>query len=451
MKSELARIAEFIAGLELSGVPDPVKEQATLHILDSIGAAVGAADHPQVRSVAGAWLRENGSGEVSVWGQGRSASLSAAVFLNGMMGHTLEMDDVHTNSKTHIGTVVVPAAWGLAQRLGASGRDCLLAVICGYEVMSRIGMAFGVSAHRDAGWHATATAGTFGAAAACSKLLGLDAEKTTYALGLAGAQSFGTWGFLGDGATSKVLNPARASQVGLESALLAQAGMTGPEHILTAEDGGILSMMSNAPEADLAVKDLGKVWQLLYVDYKPYPSCRSTHCAVDGTLALCREYGLTADQIDHVEVETYLVGYKQCAVSEGSLAPRSPVNAKFSTPYTVACAILYGEVTLKQFTQEAIEAPEARELLRRVQVRPAEAFTRVYPSHWGCKVMIFGKDGTVYEKYVEDASGSVDNPLMAAQVKTKAVSLMRETCGGEAETIADALLKLEQLDKLPAL
>lgn len=101
-----------------------------------------------------------------------------------MMGHTQEMDDVHTKSKTHIGTVVIPAAWGLAEYLGKCGQDFILAVICGYETMSRIGMAFGVSSHRNKGWHVTATAGTFGAAAACAKLLGLDAEQTTYDLDL---------------------------------------------------------------------------------------------------------------------------------------------------------------------------------------------------------------------------------------------------------------------------
>ncbi len=126
-----------------------------------------------------------------------------------MMGHTLELDDVHTNSKTHIGTVVVPAAWSMAQHLGSTGEELLVAVLCGYEAMSRIGMAFGVSAHRNKGWHVTATAGTFGAAAACAKLLKLDEEHTVWALGLAGDQSFGTWAFLGVGAASTCSSPPR--------------------------------------------------------------------------------------------------------------------------------------------------------------------------------------------------------------------------------------------------
>ncbi len=449
--SAISELAGFITTLQLSDIPQSVREAAVLHILDSVGAAVGASENTQIKAVAGQWFSMDGDQDVSVWGQGRKASLSTAVFLNAMMGHTQEMDDVHTDSKTHIGTVVVPAAWGLAESIGASGNEYLLAVICGYEVMSRIGMGFGVSSHRNKGWHVTSTAGTFGAAAACAKLLKLDKQQTIYALGLAGAQSFGTWAFLGDGATSKVLNPARAAQVGMEAALLAKTGMTGPEHILTAEDGGLFGMMSDEADESLVAKDLGTVWQILYMDNKPYPSCRSTHCAIDGTVALCREYGLQAERIDSVEVETYLVGYKQCGLSEGSLNPKTPVNAKFSTPYTVASAILYGEVSLRQFEPEVIADPKIQHLLRKVTVKPADEFTAQYPSHWGCRVKIRDIQGNLYEKYVEDASGSVDNPLTKEQVKVKAVSLMKETCGERAVEIAETLLGIEAMDTLPQL
>lgn len=449
--NEMSELAAFVSGLKWSDVPEEVKKAAVFHVLDSVGAALGAAGNQQVQRVLGEWSRRDQTERISVWGQNRKMSLGTAVFINAMMGHTLEMDDVHTNSKTHIGTVVIPAAWGMAEELGASGKEFLLAVICGYEVMSRIGMAFGVTSHRNRGWHVTATAGTFGAAAACAKLSGLDAGQTANALGLAGAQSFGTWAFLGDGATCKVLNPARAAQVGMESALLAKAGMTGPVHILTAGDGGLLSMMSDQADPGLAAKDLGSVWQSLFMDNKPYPSCRSTHCTIDGTLALCRNHGITAEAVEHAEVETYLVGYKQCGVSEGSITPETVVNAKFSTPFTVACAILYGEVSMKQFTQEVIDRPEVKELLKRVTVRPTDEFSSVYPQHWGCRVRIFTRDGKCYEQYVKDASGSVDNPLNAEQVRAKAAALMEETCKERTAGLVETLLAMEHLEQLPQL
>ena len=450
--SELRELAKFLVGLRMSDVPEKVREAARLCVLDSVGAALGAADHPQVQRVSKAYLEMAGKeGTVTVWGQGKKAPISTAVFLNAMMGHTLELDDVHTNSKTHIGTVVVPAAWSLAEYLGRTGEEFLLAVLCGYETMSRIGMAFGVSSHRNKGWHVTATAGTFGAAAACGKLLGLDEEKMVSALGLAGSQSFGVWAFLGDGASCKVLNPARASADGFEAAVLAQAGMTGPEHVLTAKDGGILAAMSDQYDVSLVSKDLGTAWQILEMDNKPYPCCRSTHCAIDGTLALREKYGVTPEDVDHIQVDTYLVGNKQCGMSEGSLHPKNPVDAKFSTPFCVASALIYGQVSLAQFTQEYIERPAVQELLAKVKVVTEDRFTAVYPDHWGCHVTIFCKDGRVLEEEVTDASGSVSNPLTSQQVVQKATGLIRETQGEKAGAIAEAIRKAPDMEKLPQL
>ena len=342
--SELRELARFLSGLRWEDVPEEVRKTVRLLLLDNLGAALGAAKAPLPGAVAGVYLPLAGEkGRVSLWGRGTKAPLTTAVFLNALAGDALGLDDLHTGSKTHIGVVVIPAAWGLAEQLGCSGEELLLAVVCGYEAMARVGKALGVSSHRKQGWHATATAGTFGAAAACGKLLGLAEEEMTSALGLAGSQSFGVWAFLGDGTNSKSLNPARAAVSGCEAALLAKAGMTGPEHILTAPDGGLLTAMTREGDAAQAAKDLGTVWEILQMDNRPYPCARSTHGAVDGALALRREHRLSPGEIDWVWVDTYQVGFQQCGCGEGSLRPRTPAQAKFSTPYCVACGLLYGE------------------------------------------------------------------------------------------------------------
>lgn len=116
----------------------------------------------------------------------------------------------------------------------------------GYETAARVGMGFGVASHRSRGWHATSTAGIFGAAAACAKLMRLSEEQTLSALGIAGTQAFGTWAFLEDRAGNKILHPARAASSGYESACLSEAGMTGAAHILDATDGGLYAAMSDA-------------------------------------------------------------------------------------------------------------------------------------------------------------------------------------------------------------
>lgn len=449
---ELRELARFAAGLREAALPAEVREAARRLLLDNLGAALGAAGDPQVGRVAEIYLSHAGSGgRVSLWGRGRKAPLTTAVFLNALQCDALGMDDLHTGSKTHIGTVVIPAAWGLAEELGAGGGALLEAVVCGYEVMARVGMAFGVARHRELGWHATATAGTFGAAAACGRLLGLGEEQMVSALGLAGSQSFGVWAFLGDGTSSKSLNPGRASVSGCEAALLARAGMTGPEHILTAEDGGLFRAMADGGKPELAAAELGKVWQITRVDNRPYPCARSTHGAVDAALELRAEYGLRPEEIDCVWVDTYRVAVKQCGSGEGSLRPRTPAQARFSLPYCVACALLYGEVGVAHFGEEWVQKPELQRLLPRIAVTEDSGFTGAYPRHWGSRVTVECRDGRRLSVETADASGSVDRPLSREQMKAKAVGLIRGSRGEEAEAVAEAILAVPEASELPAL
>lgn len=189
--SDLRKLAQFIHDITWDQLPERVRETAALRVLDLVSVAAGAAKDSLV-----------------------------AAMLNAMLAHTLELDDVHTASKTHGSASLIPAAWSCAEYLGKSGKEFLLAVICGYETVNRVGMAFGVSAHRNRGWHATATCGVFGCAAACAKLLDLSVDQIVSALGMAGTQSSGVWAFLGDGSNCKILHPARAAADGIEAAFL---------------------------------------------------------------------------------------------------------------------------------------------------------------------------------------------------------------------------------------
>ena len=175
--SDLRRLAEFIHDITWDQLPERVRETAALRVLDLVSVAAGAVKDPLVEAAKEALGAVSGCGNVSVWGGTRKYPLATAAMLNAMLAHTLELDDVHTASKTHGSASLIPAAWSCAEYLGKSGKDFLLAVVCGYETVNRVGMAFGVSAHRNRGWHATATCGVFGCAAACAKLLDLSVDQ----------------------------------------------------------------------------------------------------------------------------------------------------------------------------------------------------------------------------------------------------------------------------------
>lgn len=463
-ESEMRKLAQFIHDLTWDELPEAVREAAAFRTLDLVSVAVGASGDPMAAQIADSFEERCGKGDIPVWGWDRPFPLEQAAMLNAMLAHTLELDDVHPASKTHGSASLIPAAWSLAVHLGKSGREYLTAVVCGYETVNRIGKAFGVSAHRSRGWHATATCGVFGCAAACAKLLDLSEDQIVSALGMAGTQSSGVWAFLGDGCSCKVLHTARAATNGMEAAFLAQAGMTGPEHILDAEDGGLLTAMSDGGHITEVSEGLGETWEILNMDMKPYPCCRSAHCAVDCALELrgkiaeggksdLRERTAAAGtsklrecitaEIANIHIATYLVGYKQCAVSEGCLRPKSVLDAKFSTPYAVAAALLYGRVTMQEFEPEVIADPAVQELIGRITVEPDERFTAEYPRHWGCEMTVTMKDGTVVRSSVMDPSGSVNRPLTRDQVMAKARGFLGVAYAGREDEVIESILRLE--------
>ena len=443
--NELEKLAVYINEFTLDNVPEDVIETAKICILDSYAVSVGSSEDELIKNVVKEYkdYYSDGPDQISIWGQETKLPVLQAIFINSLKGHRLELDDVHTKSKTHIGTVVVPTALGLGEWLGSTGKEIIEAVVCGYEVMSRIGMGFGVSSHRNKGWHVTSTAGTFGAAAAAAKLLKLDVEQISNALGMAGTQSFGLWAFLEDSASSKILHPGRASQSGTEAAILAKSGMTGPKSILDAKDGSIFEAMSDEYDLSIVSKDLGVVYETLYVDNKPYPCCRSTHCTIDSALKLRKENQINIDEIDEIIVDTYLVGYKQCGLTEGSKSPVTPTEAKFSTPYTVSTALIYGEITLDHFKEENIANEAVQSLLKKVKVQANDKFTDRYPDHWGCSTKIRMINGIEYEVEVKDALGSTFNPVSKEAIRNK-VSPLLGLAYENPDKVIDKLLNLEK-------
>lgn len=461
-KSELRKLAEFIHDLTWEALPEEVRNTVPLRVLDLVSVAVGAVHDPLVEqareALSGLFGSENG--KAKIWGENGNYPPVPAAMINAMHAHTLELDDVHTASKTHGSASLIPAAWACAQALGKSGKEFLLAVVCGYETVNRVGMAFGVSSHRNRGWHATATCGVFGCAAACAKLLNLDTDQIVSALGMAGTQSSGVWAFLGDGSNCKVLHTARAAADGMEAAFLAKAGMTGPEHIFEAKDGGLLTAMSDGGDLKKLSAGLGTVYEILNMDMKPYPCCRSAHGVIDAAFEIRKELLKKADlertslekqiaDIRQVQIETYLVGYKQCAVSEGCLNPKTTLDAKFSTPYAAAAALLYGKISMKEFELEVVEGTEIQRLLHKVHVEPADEFTKQYPKHWGCRMKVLQQDGTGYEKEIRDPSGSIARPLTTKQAMKKAEEFLHESYPGEEQVKIREILNLEEKETLP--
>lgn len=452
MAGELRRLAQFVCDFHLADLPEPAQNAARYCVLDNLGSALGAANSAEIAFIGQEYQQwsgsEPGGKNAAAWCQGYRTNLFNALMVNGLMAHDLELDDVHTASKSHVGAVVVTAAWTIADAIGADGARFLEAVIVGYEVMGRVGRGMDVASNRKRGWHTTGILGTFGAAAAAAKLLGLTVEQTVSAFGMAGTQSSGLWAFLAEGATCKKLHPARAAINGVSACLLALGGMTGPEHILDAEDGGLYNAVSDRHDLTKVCDGLGERYEVLEIDKKPYPCCRTTHHAIDAALHLL-ELGLKPEEIDSVLVETYEVGVLQCGFEK---YPETPVEAKFSIKFTCAVAFVYGKVTLAEFQQDALSNPEVQRIAACTHVIASELFTKRYPKRWGSKMMVKCKDGSTLTDQVDDMSGSIAVPLSSKQEKDKFIGLAGSVLGEEkAAKLMDTVLQIEVLSKLPDL
>jgi len=225
-------LAGFIADLQPESISESVERVLQKALVDAVGCGLFGLTTRWGTIIREFSAQQGGPQESTLWGGGGvKVSSMNAVLAAGTAIHSFDFDD-HCRAKIHMGAVVIPTVLALCEHTPVSGRTLLTAVAAGYETMIRVSLAANPGAARMRGWHLTGTCGTFAAAAAASVVLGLDAETTASALGLAGTQSAGLWAFNVDGAMSKRLHPGRSAQSGIMAALLAARGFQGPRFIL---------------------------------------------------------------------------------------------------------------------------------------------------------------------------------------------------------------------------
>lgn len=250
MNHPTGRLAAFVGNTRYEELPDDVVKKVKECFLDTLGCILEGSKGEEFQKAFTA-MNLLGEGSSRIFGTDERTSLQNSVLLHALMAHATEFDDSHKQSKTHPGAVIIPAALGAAWLHGKiSGKQLIASIAAGYEVTLRLGKALGAGEHRLKGWHATATCGIFGAAAAAASILGLDAERIMSALGSAGTQAAGIWAFTSDGSMSKPLHAGKAAQGGLISAVLAQTGFTGSRYILEAEDGGFFKAFAPYKTSD---------------------------------------------------------------------------------------------------------------------------------------------------------------------------------------------------------
>ena len=366
------------------------------------------------------------------WFDDTGNDLGRKAFLASGFAHTLEIDDLHRASVTHPGCIVVPVAWYLAHRQGASGRDFLTAVLHGYEALARVGMAAGPSHYQV--WHNTSTCGPFGSAMAAATLLELDREHTVWALGNAGTQASGLWQFLADDAMSKHLHTARAAEAGLVAATLSSHGFTGATRILEGKQGFFRALCPD-PNPEALVAEPQARWQLRETSMKPWPCCRHVHPSVDAALEL---HQLIGEQPPvSVEVRTYQAALDVC----DRPSPQTPYSAKFSLQHCVNLALADGNVDFDSF--EAADRARLVASSANTSVTATPEFDDAYPQRWGAEVSVRLASGHVHTITRRACKGDPELPLDAQEIAEKARMVMYH--GDLDQGAADVINEIQRL------
>jgi len=437
-----AQLAAYWSRARFEDLPTEVVHAAKRFLLDTLAAGTAGGATAVVDTVVRAMQAGgSGSGDSVLWGRRERLAPAAAALVNGTASHALELDDF--GGCGHSGAVVIPAVCALATRYPATGRDALLAIVAGYDVASRVlEGSGGYRPHNERGWHSTGTCGSFGAAAGAAILLRASPDHFVQALGIAGTFTGGTWAFLADGAQVKRFHPGKAAETGVSAALLAQAGLTGPRHVLDAQWGGFYSTYApGIATPERAVAGLGTDFQILRSGIKPHACCRTLHSVVDAVLLMVGKVEGGSATVESLVVH----GNAQTKLQFERTDVRNMLEAQFSAPYCLAVAATSGRATLDQFEPLRTQEPEVRRLMAATRIEADRVLGRTdYPS-----LEVLFKDGRRQHLDIPFAKGAPEAPLPDDELLMKAMSLLVPVLGKERATrLADSVWTLERCGDL---
>ncbi len=426
------KIGAFAAGFTARDLTPEESHAARRALLDTLACAIGGSHETAYLKALAYGRKASGPGVAHVWGTSEKLGLEQAAFVNAVLGHVLDFDDVTGPMRGHPSVAMLPALLALAEAEGKGLEAVCTAYAVGFEVAGRIGECLG-DEHYAKGFHATASIGVFGATAACANLLGLSAEQTANAIGLTVAQAAGSRENFGTDAKS--FQAGHSNRAALQSVLLAREGFDSAPEALEGPRG--YARLYGAGEDLVAgMEKLGQAPRLLVqagLEVKKYPMCYATHRALDALLALKAETGVTLADVASVAVEGTNRSFQPLLHD----APKTGLEGKFSMQYAMAAGLADGRVELASFEDQAVQRPEIQAFLGKVtkQELPGSLKPRF------SSITLALKDGRSLHKRVDALRGGPELPLSDAELTTKLEGCLRHAgSGADAAAVSRAIL-----------
>lgn len=443
--STTGTLARFSCAASFDAMPHDVLANAQLAIMDSIATLYAGLQEPSVLLLRDAALREGAAGPATVIGTGKTSSATAAALANGAAAHALDFDSISLTVSGFVSSPVLFALLALVECEPApvSGRRLVQAFVAGWETEAAIARGLGVF-HYAKGWHSTATLGHFGAAAAACRLLELDVDATRSALGVVASEASGLRTMIGN--MSNPFHVGKAARNGVFAAQLARAGFRAEPGVIEHASG--FAMAFNGKDGfdlERMTADLGRRWDLVDpgLVIKVYPCCGLIHSAIDATLGLKSDHAINPDAVLRVDVAVHALVPPTMKFH----APATGYEAKFSTGFCIASALLEGSVRLDHFADARTRDPRMTQLMRRIHmvVHPDLLDAATFLEQEFSEVTITLKDGRSFMRRVNRIAnrGSRGRPADGELIRAKAADCVARS--DRAESASRALGLLENL------
>jgi 2-methylcitrate dehydratase PrpD len=435
-----AQFAERLTKFRLTDVPKDVVRHAKLLLLDTLGAMLAASNskYSATRILMEYARQVGGRPESSLVGRPGKTSCVNAALVNGTLGYYCDIEPHHVGGILHAPAVMVPASLAVGEKLGVSGARLLEAMILGIEVTCRVSYALNPTALYNRGFHPSAVCGAFGAAAAAGRLFRLDAKKTAIALGLALQQASGLLAWASDHTeNSRPFNPGLAARNGVTAAYLAHLGFGGPPtpfegkyDVFTAFSG------ERHPEALLA--DWGRHYHVPEFAYKQYSSCSFTHPGLDALLTLAREH-----QLKPADAKSILLRFP---ISGTHMIDDNELKSHCAQ-YILPVGLVFGGVMIDDILEDRLRNPQVKRLRAATRMAGDAELEKSWPEKYASIVEVVTTDGRTLACRVDDAKGTMRNPLAPEEIHAKYLKLATTaTTAAHAGKIADLVGRIDRAE-----
>lgn len=410
--NETRQLAEFVADTRYEDLPEAVVEAVKIYILDNLASGFVGSSTAWAEMVCQLARASAPSGPCSVFARNWGTSPSYASLVNGTMVGSFETDHAFFPGSCHPSAAAFPPAMAVAERDHLDGKSLLLSVALGYEVACRVGLAATRAVEDEAGFHGPGTNASFGGAVGAAKALGLNADQTSNAMGIAGSHAGGLMEFVREGSMTKRIHVGRGAQMGLESASLAAKGFTGPSTVLEG-DRGFLRVYSPSPRPELLTKDLGTSYLLLDMTLKAFACHLSFHPVVQGIWEFRESRGIDPSDIQKVRI----VGTERMAHRHSDKEPSSILGAQYSLPFSAAVALSRNIAFPHSYSDETLWDPQVRRLATLVDMSPDDSKFGA-PGGPAAEITLV-LSGSTHTFRVTDWKGAATNPYTYDEMAEK--------------------------------